>query len=182
MKLSIFSIFFVVLIVSVIPNVYGLSEIDTTVSVNTIIDGVTFETETQGIFKLADIEHRCTDIEDSTGLVTTKGLLSSLVMGKTLYLDIDSQYITDNFGAGNRTVAVVYIDHNSTHYLNVNQALFEYRYVIINDVENDFNPEEWSLFINKQTVPEFSSFFILPLFVISIIAVFYAQKKLIRNS
>ncbi|MEJ2240949.1 MAG: hypothetical protein P8Y18_02235, partial [Candidatus Bathyarchaeota archaeon] len=165
------------LIASVFPLVNGSSEIDTAVSVNSIIDGVTFETKTQGIFKLADIEHRCTDIEDSTGLVTTKGLLSSLILGKNVYLDIDNQYITDNFGAGNRTIAVAYIDHNSTHYLNVNQALIEYRYVIINDVENDFNPEEWTLFINKQTVPEFPILTIILLFLIITLSIIFIRKN-----
>ncbi|MEJ2271747.1 MAG: hypothetical protein P8X91_04550 [Candidatus Bathyarchaeota archaeon] len=177
MKLSIFSILFFILIASVIPLVSGSPEIDNTVFVNSIIDGVTFETETQGIFKLADIEQRCTDIEDSTALVTTKGLLSSIIMGKNVYLDIDSQYITDNFGAGNRTVAVVYIEHNTTHYLNVNQALIEYRYVIINDVKNDFNTEEWTLFTNKQTVPEFPSWTIIPLFLIFTLSGIFIRKN-----
>jgi hypothetical protein len=163
------------------PIVNGSSEIDTTVYVNSIIDGVTFETKTHGIFKLADIEHRCTDIEDFTGLVTTKGLLGSLIIGKTVYLDIDNQYITDNFGVGNRTVAVVYINHNSTHYLNVNKALIDYRYVIINDVENDFNPEEWNLFVEKQKVPEFSSWTIPLLFIATILSTLVIKKRLFHQ-
>jgi hypothetical protein len=180
MKLSVLSLFFVLLLLSLNPLVYAFAKIDTTVTANSVIDGVTFETDIQEIIKLADIEHTCTDVENSTGLITTKGLLGSLILGKTVYLDIDSQYVTDNFGTGNRTVSVVYIDHNSTHYLNVNQALVEYRYAIVKDVENDFSPEKWTLYVNKQTVPEFPSTLFLGLLIITTLLIITYKRKVLR--
>ena len=76
--------------ISYIPLVFGSGEIDTSNMVNVVIDGVTFETTTEGIFKLADIEPTCTDIDNSTGFITFKSLLDLLIMGKTVFLDIDS--------------------------------------------------------------------------------------------
>ena len=67
----------------------------------------------------------------------------------TVYLDIDSFYVSDNYGTGNRTVCVVYIDFNSTHYLNINQILVKQRLVAIKDVENDFNPNVWAYYTAK---------------------------------
>ena len=154
MKSSIFCIFLIILICSFNSLVFGFTEINKTTVVTSVINEVTFETETQEIFKLADIEATCTDIENSTGFITAKSLLSSLVLGKTVYLDIDSFYITDNYGTGNRTVCVVYIDFNSTHYLNVNQVLVKQRLVAIKDAENDFNPNNWTHYVAKPIEPK----------------------------
>ena len=63
-------------------------------------------------------------------------------------------YVSDNYGTGNRTVCVVYIDFNSTHYLNINQILVKQRLVAIKDVENDFNPNDWVHYIAKPIEPE----------------------------
>ena len=53
MKLSIFCGFFIILLCLFNPLVYGFTEIDKTTVVNSVIDEVTFETDTQEIFKLA---------------------------------------------------------------------------------------------------------------------------------
>ena len=188
MKSSFFVIFFIVLVGSFFPLVYGSAEIDKTAIVNSVIDAVTFETETQEFFKLADIEFTCTDIENSTGFITAKGLLASLVVGKTVYLDIDSQYITDVFGTGNRTVSVVYVDFNSTHLLNVNQILVEQRLVTIVDVENDFNPNDWTYFTAKENKVEkinfasdFPIWIIFPLSFFSILIIIIFKRKLTKK-
>jgi hypothetical protein len=188
MKSPFFVIFFIVLIGSFFPVVYGSAEIDKTSIVDSVINAVTFETETQELFKLADIEFTCTDIENSTGFITAKGLLGSLVVGKTVYLDIDSQYITDVFGTGNRTVGVVYVDFNSTHFLNVNQVLVEQRLVTINDVENDFNPNDWTHFTAKENKVEnitvasdFPIWIILPLSFFSILISIILKWKLTKK-
>jgi len=165
MKLGIIGIFTLLLFLSFTPVVYGFIEIDTQTQVSSVIDGVTFETINEGIFKLADIELTCADIDNATGYISSKSLFASLIEGKTVYLDIDSLYVTDIYGTGNKTVCVVYLDFNSTHNLNVNQALVIQRLVVVNDLENDFNPEEWTRFIKKQIMPEFPLWIILPLFL-----------------
>ena len=143
MKLSIIGIFALLLLLFFTSVVYGFVEIDTQTQVSSVIDGVTFVTVNEEIFKLADIQPTCTDVDNSTGYISSKSLLSSLIKGKTVYLDIDNLYVTDFYGTGNKTVCVVYVEFNSTHYINVNQALVAQRLVVVNDVENDFNPEEW---------------------------------------
>ena len=65
-------------------------------------------------------------------------------------------YIWDFHGSDNRTACVVYVDFNSTHYLNVNKVLVNRRLVVIKYNENDFKPEEWSIYGEKQLISEFS--------------------------
>ena len=171
MKLTLIGIFALLLFPLFTPVVHGFNEIDTQTQVSSVIDGVTFETINKEIFKLADIEPTCTDIDNATGFITTKILLTSLIEGKTVYLDIDSLYVTDFYGTGNKTVCVAYLDFNSTHYQNVNQALVIQRLVVVNDLDNDFNPEEWPRFIKKQNIPEFPSWIIFLLLLITTIIV-----------
>jgi len=178
MKLTIIGIYILVLMLSFAPVVYGFVETDSQTQVRSVIDGVTFVTIDDKIFRLADIDPTCADIDNSTGFISSKILLESLIAGKTVYLDIDSLYVTDFYGTGNKTVSLVYLDFNSTHYLNVNQALVNQRLVVVNDLENDFNPEEWTLFNKKQNIPEFASWVILPLFLIAtLIVVLYKKRK-----
>ena len=179
MKFTLSAIFALYVLLSFTSVVYGLVEIDTQTQVSSVIDGVTFETINGELFKLADIELTCADIDNSTGFISSKSLLSSLIEGKNVYLDIDSLYVTDFYGTGNKTVCVAYLDFNSTHYHNVNQALVMQRLVVINDLENDFNPEEWNRFTKKQNIPEFPSWIIPPLFLITtlIVAVYRKHMK-----
>jgi hypothetical protein len=171
MKLMIIGISALLLLLSFTSVVYGFFEIDTQTQVSSVIDGVTFVTVNEEIFKLADIQPTCTDVDNSTGYISSKSLLSSLIKGKTVYLDIDNLYITDFYGAGNKTVCVVYIEFNSTHYINVNQALVAQRLVVVNDVENDFNPEDWTRLTKKEKIPEIPSGTILSLFLITALIV-----------
>ena len=179
MKLTLGAIFALYLLLSLAPVVYGLVEIDIQTQVSSVIDGVTFTTNNGELFKLADIELTCADIDNATGFISSKSLLTSLIEGKTVYLDIDSIYVTDFYGSGNKTVCVAYIDFNSTHYHNVNQALVTQQLVVIYDLENDFNPEEWNSFTKKLNVPEFHSGIILPIFLIAtlIVAMYRSHMK-----
>ena len=171
MKLTVVATIVLLLLVAFVPVVYGFVQIDTQTHVTSVIDGVTFETDNGKLFKLADIEPTCTDVDNSTGYITPKSLLSSLIERKSVYLDIDSLYVTDFYGTDNKTVCVAYLDYNSTHYLNVNQALLTQRLVVASDVENDFNPTDWTDFAEKQNVPEFTSGLILSLFLITTLVV-----------
>jgi hypothetical protein len=178
MKLTFVGIFVLVFRASFVPVVYGFVEIDTQTQVTSIIDGVTFETVDEKIFTLADIQPTCTDVDNSTGFISAKSLLDSLIQGKTVYLDIDSLYVTDSYGTDNKTVCVVYLDYNSTHYLNVNQALVAQRLVVVNDLENDFNPNEWTYFTAKQNIPEFPSWLILSLFLTTTLLLTISKNRI----
>ena len=155
MKISIL-LFLILITFSFTTFVYWSGEIDQSVIVNRVINGVKFEINNQNTFKLADIEPRCTDIDNSTGYISAKNLLESFILNRNVYLDIDNMYIWDFHGSDNRTVCVVYVDFNSTHYLNVNKVLVNRRLVVIKYNENDFKPEEWSIYGEKQLISEFS--------------------------
>jgi len=75
----------------------------------------------------------------------SKGNLTQLLAsyGGIVYLDIDDEYGTDQYG---RIVAVVYVRYNSTHLLNVNKWLVDNGYARIEDFDNEFNPSTWSLY------------------------------------
>ncbi|MEJ2242110.1 MAG: hypothetical protein P8Y18_08210 [Candidatus Bathyarchaeota archaeon] len=113
-----FGLCFLLVFISLIsfPIVYCLTEIDTSVEVKSIIDGVTFVSTDNDYYKLADVCPRCTDWDNSTGFLSSKGVLSSIILGKTVYLDIDSRYVTDEFGTGDNIVCVAFVDYNSTYF------------------------------------------------------------------
>jgi hypothetical protein len=46
-------------------------------------------------------------------------------------------------------VCVAYVEHNSTHYLNVNKALLVEGHAIIWNFDNEFDPNTWSLYYPK---------------------------------
>lgn len=161
-----------------LPIIQCSIEIDSSVEVKTVIDGVTFLSTTNNFFKLADVVPRCTDWDNSTGFITSKSFLTSIIGGKTVYLDIDSQYVTDEFGTGNKIICIAYIDYNSSHLLNVNQAIVEHGLLLIDDLDNDFNPESWTRFIKKQSVPEFPSLIILSIFFLTTIILTLYRIKL----
>ena len=70
-------------------------------------------------------------------------------MKKPVYLDIDNLYTYDYQCSGIRLVCVVYVSHNSTHYLNVNKALHVNGYTQIKDYDNEFNPYTWTFYKSK---------------------------------
>ena len=75
--------------------------------------------------------------------------------GALFFLFLSARYKSDN-----------YIDHNSTHYLNVNQAMLEHKLLEINDQENDFNPNNWTYYVKKQDIPEFPTWTAIALFMV----------------
>jgi len=75
--------------------------------------------------------------------------LSEITSGKIVVLDISDTY---RFDAVGRINAIAYVNHNTTHYLNVNKALLDEKVATIWDEPNDFYPS-WSLYIPKNTVP-----------------------------
>jgi len=116
-------------------------EIDAQGTVTYIVDGDTFDVNSVGRIRLADID--CPD-QGEAGCQEATNYVSSLINGKSVYVDIDDVYGTDPY---DRTVAVVYVRHNSTHLLNVNKGLLVQGLATIWNFDNEFNPYAWSLFV-----------------------------------
>ena len=178
MKIKIISFllpFLVVLVQLFVPVVQSAcsGEIDMITVVSEVIDGDTFDTTSGDTIRLADIN--ASDYGKS-GYIEAKIFLISLVLGETVYLDIDDIHRTDL--SGTRLVCVVYVEHSSTEFKNVNQALLDERFAEITNYDNEFNPYTWSLICPKDAIPEFPSFLILPLFIIAtLVAVISYRRK-----
>ena len=184
MRTRFFVSVFLLLMVFTIPLVNCSGEIDASTVATEVIGDDTFETTTQGTIKLADVDPMCADIDNSTGYLSAKTVLASFVENKTVYLDIDNKYKTDYSGTGNKTVCVVYVEYNSTHFQNVNAVMLKQKLLAVNDQDNDFNPENWTSFVKKEEIPEFSTnivvvVFFLGLFTTTSLAV---KKKLNSKS
>ena len=157
------------------PLVYCSGEFDATSVVSSVTDGDTFVTTSEGIIRLADVDAPETY---EVGYQDSKDYLFSLIYGNTVYLDIDDLYQTGGFG---RLICVVYVSHNSTHYLNVNQALIKGNYAEPVNYDNEFSPYSWELYVNKNNIPEFPSWIILQLFLSATLVVTIYKKKLAKK-
>jgi hypothetical protein len=162
MQLSKLSVLILVLAVLlglcvIVVKAYSSGEIDEVAFVDWIYDGDTFNVTSGETIRLADVD---TPEDGETGYSEAKYFTIDLVGGKTVFLDIDDLTRTDPYG---RLVCVVYVDYNSTHYENVNKALLVGDYAVEdNFTNNEFNPADWTLYVPKDTIPEFPSFIVLP--------------------
>jgi len=114
-------------------------EADLTAYVYRVVDGDTFDGFPCGRVRLADIN---TPERGEAGYGETKEALTRLILNKRVYLDVDDLYVMDQY---NRLVAVVYVEYNSTHLLNVNKWLLANGYAKVSDYPNEFNPSDWNL-------------------------------------
>jgi len=119
------------------------AEVDMIAEVYKVIDGDTFDAFPSGRVRLADIN---TPEVGEPGYQEAKNALTSLLLNKEVYLDIDDLYVMDKY---NRLICLVFIDYNSTHVLNVNKWLLENGYAEISDYPNEFNPNTWKLYHRK---------------------------------
>ena len=117
-------------------------EIDVSASVYKVIDGDTFDAFPVGRVRLADIN---APESGEPGYNEAKQALTNLVLGKTVYLDVDDIYVMDKY---NRLVCVVYIKYNSTHLMNINFYLVINGYAVIEDYSNEFDPSTWKLYVH----------------------------------
>ncbi len=109
--------------------------------VTNVIDGDTFETLGGYRIRLADID---TPEIGYVGYLEATEYLELLVEFKTVILDVDNITGTDPYG---RYVCLVYVKHNSTHYLNVNKSLLNEGYAnVIDFTNNEFDPNTWALY------------------------------------
>ena len=118
-------------------------EIDASGTVSYIVDGDTLDVNSLGRVRLADIN---TPESGESGYTEAKNYLSSLVYGKSVYVDIDDIYQTGPYG---RWIAVIYIDNNATHCKNINKAMLDSGLADIANYYNEFNPYTWTLFVPK---------------------------------
>ena len=128
-------------------------EIDRVAVVTKVIDGDTFDIDSGDRVRFADIN---TPENIEVGYQEAKDYVAGLVEGKTVYLDIDDKYTIDT--TGTRIVGVIYVNYNSTHYMNLNKALLQNHYATVWDHDNEFDPANWNLFESKTiTTPNPSS-------------------------
>lgn len=164
------SLVLAVLMGSIIHVVHCSSgEIDGTAVVTRVHDGDTFYIDRDfygsNTIRLADIN---TPELGEPKSIEAKDFLEELIYLKAVQLDIDDNDVFDFYGTGHRLICVTYVNHNSTHYKNVNEALLDANLAEEDDYgNNEFNPDSWTLYVPKQEIPEFSSLLILPLFMLS---------------
>jgi len=148
---SVLSILFTLILINSTYNIYtylakGDSiEIDATGTVTYIVDGDTFDISTGDRVRFADIN--CPEVGDPGSYEATE-FLTSLIYNRRVYLDIDDYYTTGPYG---RLICLVYVDYNSTHYLNVNEALLETNMAYTSNYDNEFEPYQWTLLVEKTT-------------------------------
>ncbi len=138
---------FIIIILAVLfPLVTAESiSINRTGIVSTLIDGSSFQLGSGETIKLASID---TPNSGQPGFLESKNYLTTLIKGKTVYLDIGVAAITDQQG---KLLSVVYLDYNSTHYENVNMAMIQNGYAAPNNQNNNgFNIGTWTWFVLKQ--------------------------------
>lgn len=118
------------------------------VYVTEVVDGDTFHTFQGYTVRLADID---APEYGEAGFIESTSFLENLIENRTVYIDIDDVSRTDPY---DRYVCLVFLEWNSTHYLNVNQALLSENHAVIYDfLNNEFNPYTWSLYVLKSPIP-----------------------------
>lgn len=121
-------------------------EIDATGVVYHVVDGDTVDVDTLGRVRLADVN---APEVGQPGYGAAKVFVNATVGDKDVVLDIDDVYGTDVYG---RTVCVVYVRHNATHFLNLNEALLEAHLAVLDDFNNEFDPSTWTLYVMDPAV------------------------------
>lgn len=159
-------------------------EIDGTAVATTVHDGDTFNIDrdfhSSHTIRLADIN--ASELGQPLSY-EARDYLIQLVRGRSVYLDIDDVYIYDYSGTGDRLICVVYADYNSTHYMNVNEALVVSGLAEIKEYDNEFNVNSWTLYVPKTDIaPEFSTFLILPLFLAATILAVVLKRRAMQRT
>lgn len=117
--------------------------IDATDTVVRVIDGDTFDARRLGRIRLADVD--APELGEP-GSDEATGYLRFLIRWRPVFLDIDDLQEKDRYG---RIVAVVYVEHNATHLLNVNRALLDVGRVRVADFPNEFDPDAWARYVPR---------------------------------
>jgi len=172
---------------AVYPAASGIHnlEIDLEGIANNVIDGDTFDMTaangTQYRIRLADVD---APERYEEGYVESGEYLRGLVSGESVYLDIDDLYVWDDYGNGNRLVGIIYINHNSSYLLNVNEALFQAGHLLKKEYDNEFTPYNWSLYVSIQESSEFPSTIIAVVAIAALLlALIFTRRRqhILRN-
>lgn len=132
-------------ILATIPMANGY-EIDEISTVTEVIDGDSFYIVNDEV-RIADVS--APEWNETGGSEATK-LMTELIDGKQVFLDTDDKSGRDRYG---RLIAVVYVELNETHYLNVNYfLLYSDVYELTDYTNNEWNPYEWNLVERYATV------------------------------
>jgi endonuclease YncB( thermonuclease family) len=152
--------FYTLIFISITATSYGnlvsyySLEINVTTHVSRFIDGDSFEVPGDEV-RLADVS--APEWNEPGGDRATQALYDLLV-GKTIYLDTDQKSGRGPYG---RLIALVYVKHDSTRYMNVNKALLNQGVVDLTDyTNNEFDPSSWRLHVstlNNQDIIKFLS-------------------------
>ena len=149
-------------------------EIDIVDTVIRVEDGDTLKISSGEWIRLADVD--APEINE-TGYDEAKAALFGLTLAREVCLDADDingDFKRDQYG---RLVCVVYVAHNSTHYWNINKELLERQVVTLWDYSNEFDPNTWTLYIHKETIPEFTSILVPAIFILTTLIMITFCKK-----
>jgi micrococcal nuclease len=138
-------------IVSIItPRVVVFAfEVDASGTVSEMKDGDSFVVAGVGEVRLADID---APEYNEPGGAASKTYLTSLIFGKRVYLDISSMSEKDQYG---RYICVAYLRVESNKYLNINEKLVQEGYAAYdNYLNNEFDPNTWSLYVYEAVAYE----------------------------
>lgn len=120
--------------VNTIQNIGGNQEYDVSGRCYHVVDGDTIDVEGVGRVRLVGIN---TPERDEPGYQNATDYVKSMVLGKTVNLDIDDAKHYDKY---NRTLAVVYINN-----INLNKDLLKRGYAKIMYIPpSEFNPYSWT--------------------------------------
>ena len=61
-------------------------------------------------------------------------------------IDCPERARRDMNGEGDRIVCMAYLKFNESHFLNINQAMLESGYAMVDDIPNSFRPLDWRLY------------------------------------
>lgn len=147
--------FFIVSISTPLVVVFAF-EVDANGIVTEMKDGDSFVVSGVGEVRLADIDAPEYYEEGGTA---SKNYLTSLISGERVYLDVSSMSVKDNYG---RYICVAYLRVESNRYLNINEKLVREGYAEYdNYLNNEFNPNTWSLYVYEDVAYEDESNFVL---------------------
>lgn len=131
--------FFFLLIALCTIQTVSAYEIDLVVNCTAVIDCESFKVQNRNI-KFADITTTEEGQEESDDATL---VLSEFLVGEIVYLDTDTKSDEND---DENIVSVVYVEYNSTHFINLNYFIsFSPYYETLDDATNDFDPNTWNL-------------------------------------
>ena len=117
-------------------------EVDASGIVTEMKDGDSFIVSGVGEIRLADID---APEYYETGGNASKNYLTSLIYDERVYLDISSMNAKDKY---DRYICVAYLQVESNKYLNINEKMVQEGYAKYdNYLNNEFDPDTWSLYV-----------------------------------